>query len=148
MLETINTIGGASGIISLICLVYVVFTKLGRMEVKICTLWHVYVEGVLERATKEGFASRSSAITINRRGEDILGESIKQKIKSIVETRRHKKVFFVKSVRCDGVFKCLIINEILDDIKERASEENIDAEPLVAAVMLYTEKICNSTKKH
>jgi len=145
MLETIQAIGGISGIIALISILYVVFTKLGRMELKLCTLWKVYGEGVLERAVRDGFAHHS-AIVITDKGEDLLGDKIKQKIRDIIETKGHKKVAFIKTKKYDVDLKYFVIDEMMGDIKGRAYEEDTDMDLLVSAAMLYTEKITKKGK--
>jgi len=139
MLETIQAIGGICGIIAFISILYVTFTKLGRMEMKLCTLWKVYGEGVLERAVREGFAHHS-AIVITDKGEDLLGNTLKQKIMDIIERKGHKKVMFIKTKKYDEDLKYLVIDEMMGDIKKAAYEKDIDFDLLVSAAMLYTEK--------
>lgn len=145
MLETIQAIGGISGIIALISILYVTFTKLGRMELKLCTLWKVYGEGVLERAVRDGFAHHSE-IVITNKGEDLLGDTLKQKINDVIERKGHKKVAFIKTKKYDADLKYFVIDEILGNIKKVAYEKDIDFDLLVSAAMLYTEKITKKGK--
>jgi len=131
MLEVVVTAGSISGIISLIGLLYIIFTKLGRMEVKICTLWKVYGEDVLERAVREGLGKRESPVRITEKGEQLIGDDIKQKIEAIVGRRKVK----------DADFIYFVLNETIEDLKQRASEMDVDMNSVVAAAMLYTEKV-------
>ena len=140
MFEAITTIGGISGIISLIGLLYVVFTKLGRMEFKIDTLWKVYGENILERAVKRGFAQQSE-IVITKEGEELLGDELKQKIMNIVERKRQKKILFRKNGQYNHDLKYFIISEIMEDIKKRTYKEGFDFDLVLAAVILYIDKI-------
>lgn len=141
MHEAIVAAGSISGFVSLIGLLYVVFTKLGRMEVKICTLWRVYGEGVLEEAVKKGVGSKSSAIVITQKGDDLLNNKLKQKITKSVKRWSHKRVLFLRCPRCNEDLQHLVIGEVLDEVKNIANEKDIDINLMVATVMLYTEKV-------
>lgn len=142
MYEAIVTTGSISGLVSLIGLLYVHFTKLGRMEIKICTLWRIYGEGVLEEAVRKGFASRLSPIVITHKGEDILGYKLKQKIREIVKKCR-RNILFLKCSRCgcSEDVQHLVIDEVLDELKIMSIEKNIDINLLIATAILYTDKI-------
>jgi len=132
------TAGSISGFVSLFGLLYIFFTKLGRMEVKICTLWKVYGEDVLERAVKEGLGKRESPLTITERGEEILGNSIKQRIETIVEREKKRKVLLGE----DNDLICSVLNKTVDNLKERAKETDTDMNLMVGATILYTQKVC------
>ena len=136
MLEPVITAGSISGFISLIGLLYVIFTKLGRMEMKVCTLWKVYGEDVLERAVREGFGKHESPVEITEKGEEVLGESIKRRIETIVERENFK--------RDDLIYK--VLNETVDNLKERAKETDTDMNLLVGATMLYTQKVLENQR--
>jgi len=146
MYEAIITSGSISGFVSLIGFLYVYFTKLGRMEVKICTLWRVYGEGVLEEAVRKGFANRSSPIVITQKGEDLLDDKLKQKIRDIVKKSR-RKILFLKCSRCGCAEDAqhLVIDEVLDNLRSIAIEKDVDINLLIATVILYTEKVYNET---
>jgi len=131
MLEVVVTAGSISGFVSLFGLLYIFFTKLGRMEVKICTLWKVYGEDVLERAVREGLGKHESPVRITDKGEQLLGDDIKQKIEAIVGRRKVK----------DGDLIYFVLNETIGDLKRRAGETDVDINSLVATAMLYTEKV-------
>jgi len=136
MLEPVITAGSISGFISLIGLLYVIFTKLGRMEMKVCTLWKIYGEDVLERAVREGLGKHESPVEITEKGEEVLGESIKRRIETIVERENFK--------RDDLIYK--VLNETVDNLKERAKETDTDMNLLVGATMLYTQKVLENQR--
>jgi len=137
MLEVVVTAGSISGFISLIGLLYIIFTKLGRMEMKVCTLWKVYGEDVLERAVRQGLGKHESPVQITEKGEEVLGESIKQKIETIV-----RKNFRFK--HDDLIYE--VMNETVDKLKGRAEETDTDMNLLVGATILYTEKVLKNQR--
>jgi len=137
MLEVVVTAGSISGFISLIGLLYIIFTKLGRMEMKVCTLWKVYGEDVLERAVRQGLGKHESPVQITEKGEEVLGESIKQKIETIV-----RKNFRFK--HDDLIYE--VLNETVDKLKGRAEETDTDMNLLVGATILYTEKVLKNQR--
>ena len=143
MLEVVVTAGSISGFISLIGLLYVIFTKLGRMEMKVCTLWKIYGEDVLERAVREGFGKHESPVQITEKGEQMLGNSIKQKIETIVERERNKRKLLLGK---DDDLIYSVLNETVGDLKRRAGETNVDMNSLVATTMLYTEKVLKNQR--
>jgi len=143
MLEVVVTAGSVSGIISLVGLLYIIFTKLGRMEVKICTLWKIYGEDVLERAVRQGLGKHESPVQITEKGEQMLGNSIKQKIETIVERERNKRKLLLGK---DDDLIYSVLNETVGDLKRRAGETNVDMNSLVATTMLYTEKVLKNQR--
>jgi len=141
------TAGSISGFISLLGLLYVFFTKLGKMEVKICTLWKIYGEDVLERAVKEGWGRHESPVRITEKGEELLGEDMKQRIETIVERRKNNKMLrHISPVKDDDLIY-FVLNETIDDLKRRAGETDVDINSLVATTILYTEKILGNSQK-
>jgi len=146
MLEPIVTAGSISGFVSLVGLLYVIFTKLGKMEVKICTLWKIYGEDVLRRAVQEGLGRSSSRIRITEKGEELLGEDMKQKIETIVERRNNKPLWSISPVKDDDLIY-FVLNETIEDLKRRAGETDVDINSLVATTILYTEKILGNSQK-
>jgi len=148
-LEPIVTAGSISGFISLLGLLYIFFTKLGKMEVKICTLWKIYGEDVLERAVKEGLGRHESPVQITEKGEELLGEDIKQRIETIVERRKNNKGKLLGSISPvkDDDLIYFVLNETIDDLKRRAGGTDVDINSLVATTILYTEKILGNSRK-
>ena len=128
--------GSISGLISLIGLLYIIFTKLGRMEMKVCTLWKIYGEDVLERAVREGLGRHESPVMITEKGEEVLGESIKRRIETIVERENFK--------RDDLIYE--VLNKTVDNIKERAKETDTDMNLLAGATILYTQKVLKNQR--
>lgn len=147
MLEPIVTAGSISGFVSLVGLLYVIFTKLGKMEVKICTLWKIYGEDVLRRAVQEGLGRSSSRIQITEKGEELLGEDMKQKIETIVERRNNKPLLWSISPVKDDDLIYFVLNETIEDLKRKADEIDTNIDLLVAATILYTEKILGNSRK-
>jgi len=141
------TAGSISGFVSLLGLLYIFFTKLGKMEVKICTLWKVYGEDVLERAVKEGLGRHESPVRLTEKGEELLGEDMKQRIETIVVRRKNNKILRSISPVKDDDLIYFVLNETIDDLKRRAGETGIDINSLVATTILYTEKILGNNHK-
>ncbi|RLG29687.1 hypothetical protein DRN97_11480 [Methanosarcinales archaeon] len=137
MLEPVITAGSISGFISLIGLLYIIFTKLGRMEMKVCTLWKIYGEDVLERAVKEGLGKHESPAQITEKGEQMLGEDIKQRIETIV-----RKNFRFK--HDDLLYE--VLNKTADKLKGRAEETDTDMNLMVGVAMLYTQKVLKNQR--
>ena len=129
--------GSISGLISLIGLLYVIFTKLGKLEMKVCTLWKIYGEDVLERAVREGLGKHESPVQITEKGEQVLGEDMKQRIETIV-----RKNFRFK--HDDLLYE--VLNKTADNLKERAKETDTDMNLLVGATMLYTQKVLKNQR--
>ncbi|MCD6214169.1 MAG: hypothetical protein J7J46_04235, partial [Candidatus Desulfofervidus sp.] len=92
----------------------------------------------LERAVKEGLGKRESPLTITERGEEILGNSIKQRIETIVEREKKRKVL----LGGDNDLICSVLNKTVDNLKERAKETDTDMNLMVGATILYTQKVC------
>jgi len=137
MLEPVIVAGSISGLISLIGLLYVIFTKLGKLEMKVCTLWKIYGEDVLERAVREGLGKHESPVQITEKGEQVLGEDMKQRIETIV-----RKNFRFK--HDDLLYE--VLNKTADNLKERAKETDTDMNLLVGATMLYTQKVLKNQR--
>ena len=145
--QIVALIGCITGIASLIGLIYAIGFKLGAVATKVETLWTIYVlhlkplksvDGKILRKQElisQGYVRIESPYMLTSKGEEILPEDLKIKIREIVRSKKFRKI--AKKDSIEDVVPLMLDKVGMDRLGEVASKAEMNTANIAIVASLY-----------
>ena len=91
-------VGAGTGSASLIGIIICYIVKIAGMETKVNLLWTLYVEDRLKKLVEEGTMGHSSEYSITEKGEGLLAEELKLRLREIAIRKKPKSLFNAQTI--------------------------------------------------
>jgi len=133
--QIVALIGCITGIASLIGLIYAIGFKLGAVATKVETLWTIYVLHPLQELISQGYVRMESPYMLTSKGEEILPEDLKIKIREIVRSKKFRKI--AKKDSIEDVVPLILDKVGIDRLGEVATKAEMNTANIAIVASLY-----------